>query len=685
MFGINNPPPVNRSRTGDVGSSSRDTVGQGSTQSRPQSPPPDERTPLLARASTTSKGLGPRQQAKPENLVRTTQKTGVVKSEDPHTPDHMVFEKRQHFEDGSQFAVDQHRAPRLASGIVRADGSTYVGNHFGLPERFMPNSLIEPHTDAHFHPTNYVQRGLSFVQMLGGMDRVGVRYATAMPIPTNQLDLKVKATLPVDDGKRYALDVRGFAARLAGEPAEHAAHHHCDPIDHYYVPATIVKELEGKNGNKPLETDDWLRFFKEDPTLIDRIVDHSDLYLNMAVNHHLAKSLGRPEDRRKLFGEVEQDIHGAGFDPAQRKSLAQLAEHVRANGLSEETLGRIDQVVGDMKKSRLGDAQLSALTRIADKLESSGLTDAQRSRVDPMITGLHLGDMRASDHLLQTLADDKGIFTGIGEVTVHKELVELMFAGQRGQANMQQRMEPLARLLQTAGVVGMPVTLHCDIDNLKEQVKDRVEGRTGRPPANFEGMKKLLNDPRVKDTTVVLAHAGGLGRFVQEGEGHLDRIQELLDSCPNLKLDISWSEVAKQLTKSPEKMDQWAAFIEKNSDRIMVGSDSLAPTNDGKWAETMTMYKDLFAKLSPDTKEKVLNKNYEDTFVAARAQVREFENKVLTPKFVEKHLTNTLGEDGLPAQPVSVETLKAALGERAPRASGESQASRASTEEATQI
>ena len=309
MVGISKAFQGIRSRAGDVGSALRNAVGQG-TSAQPSAAAQDERTPLLPARTTRAKGVAPRQSGGLENLVRTTHKTAVVSSEDAGQPDQMVFEKRQHFKDGSQF-VDQHRADRRgaqeAAAVVRADGTAYVGNHFGLPKRFMAGSLVEPHTDAHFHPTNYVQRGLSFVKMLAGMDRVGVRYATAMPIPTNQLDLAVNAKLQ-DPGKRYALDVQGFAARLQGESSAQGGHHHCDPVEHYYVPAPIVKELEAKNGGKALSTDDWLHFFKADPTLIDRIVQHSDLYLNLAVNHHLAQSLGRPGERRELFDQVARDI-----------------------------------------------------------------------------------------------------------------------------------------------------------------------------------------------------------------------------------------------------------------------------------------------------------------------------------------------------------------------------------------
>ena len=458
------------------------------------------------------------------------------------------------------------------------------GNHFGIPQYRM-DGIAEPYTDAHFHPTNYVQRGLTMARMLEMMDQVGVRNSVAMPIPTSLL------SIPQPGGDaRVAINPHALAAALDGESSasgEAHGHHHCAPLESYYVPQSIVDELTAKLGKSELTTADWLGAFKAQPGLIDRIVAQSELYLDTAVNDTLAN-----------------EIRGAN------------------------------------------------------------LNQAQRSRIDPMITGLHLGDPRVGDKLLRAIATNPGIFTGIGEITVHKELVENMFAGQRGQADTHKDMEPLKRLLETAGVVGMPVTLHCDIDNLQAQIQDRIAADKGkgkpREPANFEGLKQLFNDPRVKDTQIVWAHAGGLGRFVQESDGHLDKLRSLLEDCPNLKLDISWSEVAKQLTKSPEKMAEWKDFLEEHNTRILFGSDSLAPVNTGKWSETKEKYADLFDQLSPHARENILNHNYENTFVASRAKVREFESQVLTPEFVDENLKNILGPDGKPAQPVGVATLKAA-------------------------
>jgi hypothetical protein len=466
-----------------------------------------------------------------------------------------------------RFADGSTRPDKLVATRNETPGIGYAkagfkGNHYGIPKYEMSGTPAgrEPHTDSHMHDTNYVQRGVNMKRKLKMMNELGVRTSTSMPIPTSLISMP---------NGRKAVN-RYAAAQEAGE-----AGHHCGPLESYYVPVGLAEEL-----GHELTMDD----FKRDPGLLKRIVDVGELYVDTAVNSHLAASI-----------------------------------------------------------------------------KNAGLTDAERSRIDPMLTGFHLADPRISDKFLNELAMNPGVFTGIGEITVNKELVQLMFAGEIQQTaatdagpGKGDALLPLIGLMQTAGIVGAPVVLHCDIDDLKLQIEDGKGKGTGAPrePAHFEGLKAMFNDPRVRDTKVVWAHGGGLGRFVQQGDGHLEKLEGLLETCPNLYLDISWSEVAKQLTK-PEHEAQWVAFLEKNSHRVCFGSDTLAPVDSNQWGATKEMYADLFAKLSPEAKENILNHTYENVFVASRDQVRRFEQDVLTPEFQAKHLHNShvLGEDGQIAAP----------------------------------
>ena len=518
----------------------------------------------------------------------------------------MVVRAAQQFGDASVRA-DSLVAQRLNAAPM--PGTGFVPHQYGPPKYVMKGTPpgVEPHTDSHMHATNYVQVGLLAETQIKLMNQLGVRNSTSMPIPTSLIHFqdgyddpgmdvfinlpKLQAEIAAKRNEKTSAqgasaEQQGHASTSeaggsTGADTEHGAgihdehpDHHCGPAEFYYVPSAIVEKVEKDRAGTPRAAVRGIELqdFIENPELIKQIVQSSELHIDKSVNAHLA-------------------LH----------------------------------------------------------LKQSGLSEADRSRIDPMITGLHLGDPRSVNYFLKELYLNKGVFTGIGEITLNKELVDNMFAGHSGQAssrtdpnagfNMQARTQPLIGLLEMAGVVGTPVVLHCDIDSLHSQVKEGIDAQNGLPvdktrqPDNFEGIKSLFTDERVKNTSLIWAHAGGLGRFIQEGAGHTQRLQALLDECPNLKLDISWSEVAKQLTATPEKMDTWSKFIEKNSHRICFGSDTLAPKDAKQWNETKSMYDALFSNISDIAKQNVLNHTYENTFVAARAKVRSFEKHVLTEDF----------------------------------------------------
>jgi hypothetical protein len=58
------------------------------------------------------------------------------------------------------------------------------------------------------------------------------------------------------------------------------------------------------------------------------------------------------------------------------------------------------------------------------------LSKEQQARLDPMITGFNPTDMYAADHIRRVLQTFPGVFTGIGEFTIHKEFVSAKVAGE---------------------------------------------------------------------------------------------------------------------------------------------------------------------------------------------------------------------------------------------------------------
>src|ERR1700745_2470511 len=88
------------------------------------------------------------------------------------------------------------------------------------------------------------------------------------------------------------------------------------------------------------------------------------------------------------------------------------------------------------------------------------LTPEQQARFDPMITGFNPSDMYAVDHIRRVLETFPGVFTGIGEFSIHKEFVSAKIAGE-----VASLMDPaLDKILDLAGEVGLIVLIHNDMD-----------------------------------------------------------------------------------------------------------------------------------------------------------------------------------------------------------------------------
>jgi predicted TIM-barrel fold metal-dependent hydrolase len=240
------------------------------------------------------------------------------------------------------------------------------------------------------------------------------------------------------------------------------------------------------------------------------------------------------------------------------------------------------------------------------------LTPQEQARFDPMITGFNPADMYAVDHIRRVLQTFPGVFSGIGEFTIHKEFVSSKVAG-----DVASLTDPaLDRILDFAAEVGLVVILHNDID--------MPFAKAGTEPVYFEQMEKLLH--RHPKTTIIWAHVG-VGRVVHPVTTHIGLVEGLLSdpSLPNLYFDISWDEVAKYLLASQETLHRSADFINRHPDRFLFGSDEVAPQEPAKYFKIYEMYAPLWKLLNKETSQKVRKGNYERLFDEARQRVRAWE------------------------------------------------------------
>jgi hypothetical protein len=245
------------------------------------------------------------------------------------------------------------------------------------------------------------------------------------------------------------------------------------------------------------------------------------------------------------------------------------------------------------------------------------LPPEQQARLDPMITGFNPADMYAADHIKRVLLTFPGVFTGIGEFSIHKEFVSSKIAG--GVATLPD--QALHRILDFAGEVGLVVILHNDAD--------MPFPRPGQEPYVLQQFKELLLEH--PNTTVIWAHAG-LGRVVRPVRDHLGILDRALanPALKQLYIDISWDETAKYVTASPEAVTATANLIEKYPDRFLFGSDVVAPKNIDAPMAVYNAYELLWKALRPETVRKVALENYERIFDEGRRKVRTWERANIT-------------------------------------------------------
>jgi predicted TIM-barrel fold metal-dependent hydrolase len=240
------------------------------------------------------------------------------------------------------------------------------------------------------------------------------------------------------------------------------------------------------------------------------------------------------------------------------------------------------------------------------------LSKTDQARFDPMITGFNPADMYAADHIRRVLKTFPGVFSGIGEFTIHKEFVSSKVAGETASLTN----PALDRILDFAGQVGLVVLIHCDMDV--------PFAKEGSKPAYLEQIKALFK--RHPNTTIIWAHTG-MGRVVRPIKNHAATLQAMLadPGNPHLNFDISWDEVAKYVVATPESLKITADLINRYPDRFLFGTDEVAPPNQEKYLKVYYMYAPLWKLLTPAASEKVRKGNYERLFDAARTRVRAWE------------------------------------------------------------
>ena len=240
------------------------------------------------------------------------------------------------------------------------------------------------------------------------------------------------------------------------------------------------------------------------------------------------------------------------------------------------------------------------------------LSKQDQARFDPMITGFNPTDMYAVDHIRRVLLLFPGVFSGIGEFSIHKEFVSSKVAG-----DVTSLTDPaLDRIFDLATEVGLVVLIHNDMDV--------PFPKPGAPPAYVPGMKALLK--RHPKATVIWAHVG-FGRVVRPVENLAAVIEDLIadPELQHLHFDLSWSETAKYLVSTPAAVKRVARFLNAHPYRFLFGSDEVGPRTEEDYYRVYNQYAPIWKELEPRASELIRIGNYQRIFDQARTRVRAWE------------------------------------------------------------
>jgi len=255
----------------------------------------------------------------------------------------------------------------------------------------------------------------------------------------------------------------------------------------------------------------------------------------------------------------------------------------------------------------------------------NSLDEEDKRRFDPMITGFNPSDMYGVDHIRRVLETFPGVFSGIGEFSIHKEFVSGKVAGDTASLT-----DPaLDRIFEFVAETGLVAILHSDVD--VPYAKQDSE------PVYLKQMAKLLR--RHPDATVIWAHTG-LGRIIrprtsspiagpaERSPNHLDYLRMALEDpeLDHVHFDISWDEVAKYVVKTDARADAMAELINEYPDRFLFGTDAVAPADREAYLAVYYQYQPLWDRLLPGARQLVTKGNYERLFDRARQRVREWES-----------------------------------------------------------
>ncbi len=151
------------------------------------------------------------------------------------------------------------------------------------------------------------------------------------------------------------------------------------------------------------------------------------------------------------------------------------------------------------------------------------------------------------------------MFKWMGEVNMVKQAL----FGNHHAATPKQAIAKWAPFMKIIRDRNIPISIHSDL------------GSDGNPFQYAYLMDEVLR--LYPDNKIVWVHMG-LSKELSHAdpEKHIAHMQGVLDRAPNLMLDITWRVINDNYFTDPDMRAKYVAFLEKNSDRILPGTDFVA-------------------------------------------------------------------------------------------------------------
>jgi hypothetical protein len=89
--------------------------------------------------------------------------------------------------------------------------------------------------------------------------------------------------------------------------------------------------------------------------------------------------------------------------------------------------------------------------------------------------------------------------------------------------------------------------------------------------------------------------------------------------------DISWDKVANYAVESEESAQRVAGVINRNPDRVLFGTDCVAPARLQSMLDVFHLYDPVWKLLTPEASRKVRLENHERIFDEAKRRTRAWE------------------------------------------------------------